>query len=229
MGKTASRVAVSAYAIEITKTFTPAEWNELESALGQVLSEENRSAISHLTDDFLNFRRHEGRNVPTIKEVREKIDLIRENAHSIISAITVDYSDIVAQNTAAAHAARCIRSTEEGDAALIGEVQAVLRRFIVSCDQAREGRPEASDHGYQAGDAWKTTVWAMHRTLDPDHPPGKGIGNNAYPMSPITKFIEAWENLLPGDARKDPAERSPDALQAAVNRAIMGRGAARDK
>ncbi|WP_375410657.1 hypothetical protein [uncultured Methylobacterium sp.] len=204
--------------------FDKADWKKLEDALGRTLGMKERDAISDLTEEFLSFRTQEGDNVPTVREVSARIKSIRTKAEDLRSDLAIDWDVISAHNTPAAHAVISISRNKDGDGTLVAQLQAALNEVIDSCDQAMERQPQTRSTGYQVGFSWKHAVKMMHILLYPEHPPGGGIGKNADTGSgPFVRFIDAWQDFLPEDARNHSLEAQPEALQSAVDRAVRGK------
>jgi hypothetical protein len=193
-------------------SLTTENWNAVEAAYGRSLSEEVRSQILQVTNQFLQFADAE-KNIGDMDDAIQRAQRLRESAQRLVNAIserpmgdiTRDYVDdelalsYVRLNRELVCKVLGVRSISLAARKYVSETCAELQRFVDACDLTLEELNWATEYDYWPGgaawDEWIRQLTGILRSRS--MPTGARKDKSDSDASPFARLVHALQTRLP--------------------------------
>ena len=211
-------------------SLTTENWNAVEAAYGRSLSEEVRSQILQVTNQFLQFADAE-KNIGDMDEALQRAAGLRECAQRLVDSISERPVDDVTREYVDDEIALQYSRLKIDDERFakrfpargwgyVTSVSLEVNRFVTACDKALQVLEEASQHNYwPVGGAWDVWIRDLTHVLEAhDLRTGASKDTDKRPdrTSSFTSFVMTLQTFLPNEHVRS---RQAGALAGAIHKA----------
>jgi hypothetical protein len=208
-------------------TISITDWQRIEAAYGQSLSETVRSEICAETREYLDWATFE-QTVRTISEAATRVRSIKKAVRELRDVVMQcppkigRDADLIARRLIANHSGL---SFEKGRDGLQNLVLKAAKCVLEGCNLAHAELKRGAESGFRRGDTWNLWVRNLTATLKAHQLPTEvrkdTDKNKTGKPSPFVRFIRELQACFPKEYRRSQANNSDFEPNIALSEAIV--------